>query len=188
MANTGWTSTLGATPGKLAAVALLAAALVAVVLFQAGGSAGTVDTPRERGDVREVPRPPDPDSLAAPAAPLAASEVERRPFLEITLETAIAYDPFAPVPALAELVAASAAEFNRLEAAANEPDGRSRRIDQTVAALRDKGVQMILLGQDDELAIVGDRAIRVGDVIDGLEIISIHPQGITLSDQGAMSP
>lgn len=185
MADAGLASKLGATPGKLVVVALLATGLVAVVLFQVGGSSAPADTRAEPSGVRATRPPAEPDSPAAPTASPAPSEAPSAPLPRITFEEASAYDPFAPAPALAELVAARAAELNRLEADGNQPDGRSRRIDQTVAALRDTGVHMVLLGQDEELAIVGDRTVRVGDVMGELEVIAIHPEGITLSDQGA---
>jgi len=184
MADAGWTNKLGATPGKLGVVALLAIVLVAVLLFQVNGSAVPANKSQERGEVRKKPSLPERASPSAGAAQTAVPCRELSPRPQITLEEAIQHDPFALVPALAQSAPAKPPELSKTSPHHGRPDDRSQRINQTVAALRNKGVQMVLLGGSEKLAIVGDRPIRVGDVLDGLRVISITPRGITVSEQG----
>jgi len=119
-------------------------------------------------------------ALAAPAK-TAVQPSPAPPCPKISLDEAIRHDPFALPPALATAVAAQSSKTKNPFA---QPDDRSHRMRQAVDALRSKGVQMVLLGGTEQLAVVGGRAVRVGDTLDGLRVISINPRGITLSEPG----
>jgi hypothetical protein len=183
MAEAGWTTRLGATPGRLGVVAILAVALVAVVLLELGDSSTPASASQNLNNVRQKPRLAEKTSTPASAAKTAMPPSDAPPRPKVPLEEAIQHDPFALAPALAKLAAAQSAASSKTRAPHGQADERSQRIKQAVTALRNKGVQMVVLGKGEKLAILGDRPIRVGDVVEGLQVIAITPRGITLSEQ-----
>jgi hypothetical protein len=184
MVDAGWAKKLGITPAKLGLVAVLAAVLAVVLVLQLGGPDAPASTSSVPGEPRRRPRAAE-RTPAAVAAAKPAPRAEAPPRPPMALEDALQHDPFALAAELAKPAANDAADAagpTKADAAGHAPDDRQLRINQAIAALNSKGVQMILLGGNEEMAIVGDRPVRVGDVIDGLRVSSITAQGIMLSD------
>lgn len=88
----------------------------------------------------------------------------------ITVVEAGAYDPFAP-PAWSP----SSRQVAQTEQANVEPS----ELESRFGSLRQTGVAMILVSSDGRAAQVGDRTLRVGDTIDGFEVIEINADGVT---------
>ena len=180
MVDAGWAKRLGMTPGKLGLVAALAAVLAVVLILQLGGSDAPASISPVPSEPRRKPRVAERTPPAAPAAPRA--EAPPRP--QMALADATQHDPFALVDELAKPDPAAAAAAPSAQGRENAPDERQKRIEQVLEALNAKGVQLVLLGGSEEMAIVGGRPVRVGDMIEGLRVSSISVQGITLSDDG----
>lgn len=185
MADARWTERIGATPGKLLLVAMLAIVLVAAWMYQVGGSstAGTPPGPRE---TRRKPGLPEKPPVAG--AQGGAERCETAVVRKISLEEALRHDPFALAGPLAQTVAAATAESKNSGKPLGEVDDPERRVKQAISAVRSKGVKMVVLGRDENLALVGDRPVRVGEMLEGLQVTSITPQGITLSEPNDKQP
>ncbi|MFO7906935.1 MAG: hypothetical protein ACQESR_12290 [Planctomycetota bacterium] len=211
-----WKNRIGVTPGKLVVVGVLGAVFVTVICFQLGAKETPVETrnpdhrgvnrlsqrrnhnpiqasshPRRSGGGNQVLRPAGkagaggaPDTDDADADMPATGEWPETP-----LEMALAHDPFALPPPLAP-PPPSAPSTDR--AGSERVKGRQRpevaeKHERALAAVRDRGIQMVLVDQEERVAIVGDRAVRVGEVLEGLRVVAISADGITLSETGAES-
>jgi hypothetical protein len=183
MVDAGWAKKLGITPAKLGLVAVLAAVLAVVLILQLVGSDAPASISPVPSEPRRKPRAAERTSPAAATAP-AAPRAEAPPRPQMALADATQHDPFALAAELAKPDAAAAAAAPSAQGRENAPDERQKRIEQVLEALNAKGVQLVLLGGSEEMAIVGGRPVRVGDMIEGLRVSSISVQGITLSDDG----
>lgn len=160
----------GMTPGRAAIMAVLAIALGAVwgpqLLALWSGPAPVATTtptkPRAPVGAKATPTPPKPQSANAskPAA--------ERPLPKMTAAEAGAYDPFA-VPAWSPA---------SLQLADGASGGKGNDIASRFEALRSKGVAMILVSEEGNAAQLGDQTLRVGDHVDGFEVIEITPTGV----------
>lgn len=155
---------------KIALVSVLAMVLAGVwgrVLIGGGKHSGrsSIETRRKTGPV------------AAPVAETAREQPNRRPaaeWAEVPLAEAVLNDPFAK-PAWA---APPKPAPGRATPEASPPSGRAAAKEN----LRARGASMILVGAGGKIAVVGDREVRVGDTIDGFEVLDITTTGVILSD------
>lgn len=181
---------LGATPGKLAMVAVLAAILAAVVWTQLGAGAvlapsGTsrLDDPNGAARSRRVPRPTAVEPAVAPAESAGRKSAQKsRPTFRIDLEETLAIDLFAVPP---RLIAARAAASPDAAEAGRQALEQARQRELALNAIRSGGVQMIFDDGHEKKAVLGNRVLRVGDTVEGLRISNISLQGIMLSEQPA---
>lgn len=181
---TQWLRQYGMTPGRAAIMAVLALALVAVwgpqlVSSGDGPPAISVVTPTKPAPATTVARPAlslpttKPQTASTATAPKPA---KKRAIPKFTASEAGAYDPFAAPawsPAAVSLLAGS-------EAGGSNADAEDR-----FEAIRSRGVAMILVSPDGKAAQLGDRTVRVGDQIDGFEVIDITPTGVVFMPAGA---
>lgn len=180
---------LGATPGKLAMVAVLAAILTAVVWTQfdsdtppAPSGANHVN-PSGAGSSRRVPRPATVGPDASPADQAGRTTAEKpRPTLRIDLEETLEVDLFAIPPKLIAARSAASPDADKADQRALE---QARQRELALAAIRSGGVQMIFDDGNEKKAVLGNRVLRVGDTVEGFRISNISLQGITLSEQPA---
>lgn len=179
---------LGATPGKLATVAVLAAILAAVVWTQSGADAITapsvasrVDEPNIAARSRRVPRPTAVKPAAAPSDQAGrTSAAKPRPTLRIDLEKTLEFDLFAVPP---KMIAARSAASPDADKADEQALEQARQRELALNAIRSGGVQMIFDDGHEKKAVLGNRVLRVGDMVEGFRISNISLQGITLSEQ-----
>jgi hypothetical protein len=183
MDNKAWTQRAGVTRGKLVLVAVLAVVLVTVLVLQLGGSTAGSVTPRrpakEKKDAGAAPRaagtsereaaPKDADRI--PAAP-------RNPWPQVPLEEILEHDPLAtpswlepPIPVAPQSAKSSESEIDAQ---------RERRL--VWERLCGQGVALVLITPDGPVATVGDRRVRVGDLIEGFRVEKIDGQGLVLAD------
>jgi len=163
-----WLKKYGMTPGRAAIMAVLALAL------------GVVWGPQLLPSKPELPvvkaaAPRPAESTARPvqtplALPAIAGEKDslRQGLPQISAEEAGAYDPFAPPswsPAAVSLFAGDAA-------------GPTDNAAERFQAIRSRGVAMILVSPDGAAAQLGDQTLRVGDSIDGFEVVDITAEGV----------
>jgi hypothetical protein len=185
---TKWLRQYGMTPGRAAIMAVLALALVAVwgpQLFSSGDSEPViaVATPPKPKPAAAVARPAVSLLTAKPltAKPLTASTAtapkpqKKRALPKFTASEAGAYDPFAAPawsPAAVSLAAGSGV------------GGSTADAEDRFKAIRSRGVAMILVSPDGKAAQLGDRTVRIGDQIDGFEVIDITPTGVVFMPAG----
>ncbi len=180
---------LGATPGKVAMVAVLAAILTAVVWTQfasdtthAPSAANRVD-PNRVASSRRVPRPAVAEPDASPADQAGRTSAQKpRPASHINLQEMLEVDLFAVPP---RLIAARAAASPDAAQADQQVLEQARQRELALAAIRSGGVQMIFDDGNEKKAVLGNRVLRVGDTVEGFRISNISLHGITLSEQPA---
>jgi hypothetical protein len=181
---TKWLRQYGMTPGRAAIMAVLALALVAVwgpQLFSSDDSvpAIAVVTPPKPTPAKAVARPAVSLPTAKPLTPSTATapkSQKKRALPKFTASEAGAYDPFAAPawsPAAVSLVASSGVGGSNADA------------EDRFKAIRSRGVAMILVSPDGKAAQLGDRTVRIGDQIDGFEVIDITPSGVVFMPAGS---
>jgi len=57
-----------------------------------------------------------------------------------------------------------------------------------LTALRSKGAAAVVRSERGAAAVIGNRVVRVGDVVEGYRVVSIDPQGIVLEPIDPNSP
>lgn len=154
------------TGRQLLTIAALAAVLAGVLIWQFGGAKTTSPA---AADAPQGPRP----------KPAAASP-EARPWPKLTLQQAWEHDPFAPPPALAKKVE-QAAEDQAAQKRQRETAQRRQEQETALAALRAKGTTVVLRGPQGNAALMGNRTVRPGDVVDGFRVVSIDSDGVLLA-------
>ena len=178
-----------ASPFKLALAAVLTAVFVVVVIVQFGGAADTdgaappTDTkaPRGRRSGQKAgagTTQPGPEPETADRSPSRWSAP--------ALADVLKHDPFATPEAFRNRPDSAPADVSadrQKKALAREQELARKRAEQdrTLAELRQQGVRAVL-GTDrhGNVAVVGSRAVRVGDDLDGFRVIAVEPQGVEL--------
>ena len=120
-----------------------------------------------------------------------ASAVDESKWKSPDLADVVDYDPFALPPAFPKppVVDAAGAKGADLVAAADADDAKrvAEAIEESrmqLAELKQQGVQVIVRERDQFVAMIGDRTIHVGDVIDGFTVTQIDPQGVQVERKG----
>jgi len=166
------------TPRQLLVVGVLGVVLVVVLVVQFGGATSpTADVgpvgPTSPSGLVAGPRPP-----ARPSSSVAESKTALAAWPKLTAEAAAEYDPFAVPKTMAEKIAASTSAQNRKSQKASPKRDASA---EKVAALRSKGISLIVRGQRGTVAMIGNRVVRVGDMVEGYRVVSIDLQGVVLA-------
>ncbi|MEO0529822.1 MAG: hypothetical protein AAF266_04505 [Planctomycetota bacterium] len=167
---------IGLTPTKAALMAVLAIGLVVVwgpaLSGLLGGKQATTPTVAVATPTPTRPRvaPATGSATRKPGTPAEGITKRKRPRPTITVAEAAAYDPFAP-PAWSP----SSTQVAAIEREAVEPS----ELESRFGTLRKSGVAMILVSSDGQAAQVGDRTLRVGDTIDGFQVVEINADGVT---------
>jgi hypothetical protein len=175
-----------ATPRQLVVIGVLGVILVAVLIGQFGGASGT---PGDAGakDGSEPPAPKinqsadrKPRTDSATGSPEATAAKPAAPaWPKLTAEAAAQHDPFAlPEPLARQITEGQRAPSDRKP---NASPPRREASAEKVAALRSKGTNVIVRGERGAAAMIGNRVVRVGDVVEGYRVVSIDLQGIVLA-------
>lgn len=180
---------LGMTPGKLKLVGLLSVILVVVLYLQYGGSGAEVappkPTPRPSHVAKKTSKPPTqstPSEQNFPLKQLTNISVWKAP----QLDTVIQYDPFAlpaTFPQPKPKIAAGLSSEDLAALAGPDLDEQARKerlnqMNQTLAQLRQNGVQIIITKGDEFVAMIGNKVYHVGDEIGGFKITAIDDNGV----------
>lgn len=177
---------LGVSPGKLKLIGLLSVILVVVLYLQYGG-AGTEVAPAksESHPTRKAKR----KSELSPQKPADSSETPIKDLGDISswkepeLATVIRYDPFALPAAFPQPKPTLTASLLSGELAGPDLDQEARdkklqELSQSLAQLRQQGVQVIITKGDEFVAMIGKHVYHVGDEIGGFKITSIDADGV----------
>lgn len=192
---------LGATRGKLIAIAVLAVVLLGVLYKQFGGSpakpvqpevpqsAAVEQEPSARPAARAARRgksaSPVAETIAAVTAPVRLQSIDKEAWKPRNLATVIQYDPFAlpakfPQPvAVAKGNSANGDESSLADADASRLADTVAKLQTELEQLKQQGVHVIVLERDQYVALIGDRTIHVGDEIgNGFTVTAIRPDGV----------
>ena len=178
-------SRLGASPGKLALIAVLAVILIAVIAVQFGsGSHATEGPERDPNSEGRTSTPhPEPAGSDPARSPKSGKAQETAPpWPTVDLSDVLEHDSFA---------ASATFSSRRDSAAANRKPGPSAREeelarrraeqDQSLEELRQQGVKAVVGStRRGHAAIIGSQTVRPGDVLDGFRVIAIDSDGVVL--------
>jgi hypothetical protein len=170
MAETSFVS-LAVTPRQWALLAVLSATLVTVLWW-----------PREdeTSGAAENPLPPAPAPAVQPSAAAPTTEPTPPPrtsWPKISLEAALAHDPFTSI-ALRDAQAKAARPDTTPVPSKPQPD--PPRLD-----LPKDGLTAILRDARGAMAAVGNRTLRVGDLVQGYRVVAIEPDAVVLERAGS---
>jgi hypothetical protein len=170
----------GLTPVKMAIIGLLAVVLLAIVLVQFTGSKPGLDLTKIRG-AKGTPSPAGegPANRSGGPAPAAAPAGKPAKWQGIPRSEVVLHDPFAlPAKLRPGSIAGENAKDGGTSRGGESADELQRRRDALFATLREKGVGMILSTPQGPTATIGTLQLRVGDIIEGLRVAKIGPQGV----------
>ena len=173
------TDKLGVTPGKLALIAGLAIVLLIVIVAPLSSSDSAASG-------EKISARPKPRGVGDPAASsMATSKHSVWPIL--TREDVQQHNPFhvsallAPAPTSTEAEQASALPTADVDLVSqSEAEDAAREREELLEELRGDGVNLIVLSEDGQVAKIGERRIRVGDIIRGFRVVEIASDGIEL--------
>ncbi len=179
---------LGMTVKQAILIGVLLVVFAGVLLSGQGGteSAGATADPA----VTAVTATPDQPAPRRPSAtPDSVAPVTHWP--KVSLAEMLQHNPFQKPAALQEAPPESAAPavVETEPAAPETPDPalvaleaeRRKKVSATLADLQSQKVKVILRTNQKVSAVIGDRLIHEGDVIDGVKIVSILPNGVIVA-------
>ena len=188
-----WARQIGLTRGKAALVALLAVVLVSLIYIKYGPSSADdasalhSELPGRRSASRTASQPAAGSSASeaptvADAGPSSSKPFDQPGWKVPELATVIAFDPFAlpaSFPQPAQLVSGTTAAEGTADPAdaASAADQLAEAIEQLrmeLEQLQQRGVQVIVRGRDQYVAMIGDRTVHVGDEISGFTVTAIE--------------
>jgi hypothetical protein len=188
----------GVTPAKLVLIGVLALILCGVIYRNyfrepvssgaparaqddRAASAGEADAEKGRSGTKSDA---ELDELA-----LHAAQLRKKPWPAYSLAQVVAYDPFAlpaafpqpPAPAEIDSRGIRSPADDKANAAALRAQAEQARAD-AIAAIRAKGVQVVLKQANEYVAMIDGHEIRVGDEVEGLEVVQIDASGVWLEE------
>ena len=174
-----------ATPRQLAMIAVLGVVLAAVLIAQFGGASSAPEpgvpaagSSGASGAASGLSGAASPAASAGAAAPApAGSGGASQAWPRLDAQAAAAYDPFAvPAPMVRKLASGQQASHGTKPGQADP-----RKAEAALASLRSKGISAVLRNQRGAVAVIGNREVRVGDVIEGYRVVSIEADGVLLA-------
>lgn len=182
MAESNWRARIGATPGKLALVVLMAVIFVYVLIIQFGGEEATAVAPREArpANLRRQSRLPAAATLETSEDAQTGPAHAKKPWPQFTKVEIVGHDPFALPDSLAMPIASASSIAQESSAEDWRRDEHEQKRRQTLAELKKKGVNVVVLGERVQAATIGGRTVRVGEVVDGFRVTEIRRDGVVL--------
>ena len=181
MADVSKTTTPRITRRQAIVIGALALVLVGTVIAQLGGNHSAL----AKAGVNAAPTAAQ-NATALPNGP--ASKVI---WPQVSLDEMLRHNPFAepasPVPVKVEipaLVVATPPTGDLMTASDSEKEEeqlseqRRQKVNAALAALRSDKVTMILRTDRKVSAMIGNRLVREGDIVDGVRIVSIQTNGV----------
>ena len=185
----------GVTPAKLVLIGVLSLILCGVIyrnFFRKPVSSGA--TARARHDRAASAGKADAEkgtngTKSAAELALHAAQLRKKPWPKYSLAQVVAYDPFAlpaafpqpPAPAEIDSGAPRSPADDKANAAALQAQAEQARAD-AIAAIRAKGVQVVLKKANEYVAMIDGHEIRVGDEVEGFEVVQIDASGVWLEE------
>ncbi len=155
----------GATPGKLALIGVLSLVLVAVIVGQLPESSH--NSPQSASVV--PPQTANQEENATSLVQVTPAKDKVSAWPEVSLELALENDPF------------QRPSWIQREQPVPDPTESVPRENQTeLAELRKQGASIVVIGQQQRSATIGEQEYFVGDLLEGYRVKDITPQGILL--------
>jgi len=185
MRKPGKTTKKNVTPAKLVVVAILAVVLVVVVVVQfSGGDTSNTSSERPSEEGAPTSSPAEKANGAGPSPAQQDAVQHPRPvWKKIPREEVVKHDPFALPEALVPEVGAEPSQQGQeadAPATVSQQRDLERRQREAFDLMQREGVGIVLRRQDEWVAKIGSRSVRIGDVMDGFRVIDIGPQGVVL--------
>jgi len=172
-------SKIGASPGKLALIAVLAVVLIVVLFVQFGGGFGTKQSLNREPDGESHRSEPDGETGAQSDRPSRARGTSRdslSPWPKLDLADVLDYNPFA--------VRAPVSEPSDSPATTVESDAGRAEQERLLQQLQQEGVQAVIgSAVKGNAAVIGSRTVRVGDVLGQLRVVAVESDGVVLEPQ-----
>ena len=173
---------------QLALIGSLVLSIISVLIVQFRGLS-TLDSLANLsidrvGNERRLPRPKPSSEINNETIPTSA-------WPSISLAQAADFDPFAMPPRIAEkarnrLLANAEDEGTETSQVATDTaetsvaDAYDEAQRQRIREIYQHGVSAIISRGEDRIALVGNREIRVGDLLEGFKVLSINERGVEL--------
>lgn len=156
---------IGATPGKLALIAVLAVVLVVVVVGQFPKKPNVAARPAET-----VTAAANLQKAIVDDQPLSVDDLSNsRPWPEFSLKESVVYDPFKKPDWIAVESVATTTEDE-----SNDPEALSR--------LQKLGASIVVITDQGKTATIGTQQVQVGDILEGYRITDITTEGVVLKE------
>ena len=178
MADKSKTTRPGVTRKQAIVLGALSAMLIAA-LYSSQDTGATTDSTSVTTDARAARR-------KAAAAPTVAATVR---WPSVTLEQTLKHNPFAelevPVEPPSQTTPETVTSTPPVPVTSEEEpeidpveENRRRKSEETLAQLQSHKVSMILRTGKKASAMIGGRLVHEGDIVDGVRIVSILPNGV----------
>lgn len=180
---------LGMTRNQAVMIGALVAVLVGAIIY---GQSGT--KPAEGEAAAAVPAPAAPEAVP-PQRESASTIVGTTRWPVVSLDRMLQHNPFKhidlptepvveeePESPPAETPTAPTADAVAADLAVLKAE-RQKRVQEMLDELRDQKVQLILRSGDKVSAMIGTRLVHEGDLIDGVRIVSILPNGVIVEPE-----
>ncbi len=170
---------------KWCLVGVLGVVLMSVVgwkIFSAGGKPPAKDKSTKAAQRTERATRHAPRKFPAKNLPVTAAPTTPLKWPTISLAQAVAHDPFAPEVSPGTTTTASDALTDEVSRALEAQ--RAATLAETLQALRERGVTMVLHTADGPVATIGDRTIKVGDKVGDYRVTEIDSHGVVLEPSG----
>ncbi len=173
---------MGATPGKLALVGVLAVVLLVVLVGQLSDSKSTPQlanrrTPLLNQSSRSAKLNPQLTIQSNSSTDFREQSSEPPTWPDLSLETIVAFDPFATPPWLSSATTAGPTDDSQLSEAS-----RQAQKAEALKQLQEQGTTIVVIASDGKRATIGEQTVRIGDHIEGFVITDITKQGVVLSE------
>jgi hypothetical protein len=199
---------LGVTPGKLVLIGVLSVVLVGVLYLQFGISApapAVATSPHRPVSAAPQAAPQAASQTATPqtAVTHAADTTQQTPSPPATttkselagnwqstdITKVVQHDPFALPASFPQRLKPGAVDKQAQETAKTvdakaEEEARAevlKEVKTQFEQLQKEGVQIVMQKHDKYVALVGDRTIHVGDVIEGFTVVAIDAEGVRVA-------
>jgi hypothetical protein len=189
----------GVTPAKLVLIGVLALILCGVIYrnyfrepVSSGAPARAQDDRAASAGEADLEKGTSGTKSAAELDELAlhAAQLRKKPWPAYSVAQVVAYDPFA-LPAEFPQPPAPAEVGRRVTRSPAEDEANAERLRaeaaqaraEAIAAIRAKGVQVVLKRGNEFFALIDGHEIRVGDEVEGLEVVEIDATGIYIDKE-----
>ena len=179
MASSGFLKKSGLTPGKAVLIAFLSLVFVFVLVLQFGGNDAPTQQLARKTESEEDPETPRPtaDVETNKHAEKIVPRREHKKWPPMEREKALQHDPF--FTPQWSIVKSNGRPSKDLADQKERALASKRR---AFEELSKKGVDAILLSTGGNVAIIGSKDVRVGDVLDGFRVAEINANGVVLEE------
>jgi len=174
MSNPNRMARIGATPGKLALISVLAVVLAGVIVGQLPDASPPNDVVPQKAESSESKQEKGARNASAPTSSTKPNQQTFKPrqWPRLSVEEASAFDPFAATGPLAAP-----------PSMATKPIAEDEIKDsQALEELLQQEATIVVIADKDKVATIGTQQLRIGDVVEGYQVTDITTQGVVLTE------